>query len=88
VSIRLRYLRRLKIKLAVGMSSRFLWHILRLLVSFYAQRFAGEISNRTTLNDQVADVLAGRLAATVIDTFVYGLWMDISALECSSHFKV
>ncbi|MDF5739556.1 MULTISPECIES: NHLP family bacteriocin export ABC transporter peptidase/permease/ATPase subunit [unclassified Nostoc] len=76
--LRLRYLRRLKIKLAVGMSSRFLWHILRLPVSFYAQRFAGEISNRTTLNDQVADVLAGRLATTIIDTlmvFFYALVM-------------
>lgn len=65
--LRLRYLRRLKTKLAVGMSSRFLWHILRLPVSFYAQRFAGEISNRTSLNDQVADVLSGSLATTVID---------------------
>ncbi|UKO96706.1 NHLP family bacteriocin export ABC transporter peptidase/permease/ATPase subunit [Nostoc sp. UHCC 0870] len=65
--LRLKYLRRLKIKLAVGMSSRFLWHILRLPVSFYAQRFAGEISDRTTINDQVADVLSGRLATTVID---------------------
>ncbi|MHC5676382.1 NHLP family bacteriocin export ABC transporter peptidase/permease/ATPase subunit [Nostoc sp.] len=68
--LRLRYLRRLKIKLGVGMSSRFLWHILRLPVSFYAQRFAGEISNRTTLNDQVADVLAGQLATTIIDSFM------------------
>ncbi|MBC6430130.1 NHLP family bacteriocin export ABC transporter peptidase/permease/ATPase subunit [Nostoc sp. HG1] len=65
--LRLRYLRRLKVKLSVGMSSRFLWHILRLPVSFYAQRFAGEISNRASLNDQVADVLSGRLASTVID---------------------
>ncbi|KYC40649.1 NHLP family bacteriocin export ABC transporter peptidase/permease/ATPase subunit [Scytonema hofmannii PCC 7110] len=66
--LRLRYLRRLKIKLSVGMSSRFLWHILRLPVGFYAQRFAGEISNRTTLNDEVADVLSGKLATTGIDT--------------------
>ncbi|MBW4428465.1 MAG: NHLP family bacteriocin export ABC transporter peptidase/permease/ATPase subunit [Nostoc desertorum CM1-VF14] len=66
--LRLRYLRRLKIKLSVGMSSRFLWHILRLPVGFYAQRFAGEISNRTTLNDEVADVLSGKLATTIIDT--------------------
>lgn len=66
--LRLRYLRRLKIKLSVGMSSRFLWHILHLPVSFYAQRFAGEISDRTTLNDEVADVLSGKLATTAIDT--------------------
>ncbi len=75
---RLRYLRRLKIKLSVGMSSRFLWHILRLLVGFYAQRFAGEISNRTTLNDQVADILSGKLATTAIDAvmvFFYALIM-------------
>ena len=68
--LRLRYLRRLKVKLSVGMSSRFLWHILRLPVGFYAQRFAGEISNRTSLNDQVADVLSGKLASTVIDALM------------------
>jgi ATP-binding cassette, subfamily C, bacterial len=76
--LRLRYLRRLKVKLAVGMSSRFLWHILRLPESFYAQRFAGEISNRTSLNDYVADVLSGRLATTAIDVvmiFFYALVM-------------
>ena len=65
--LQLRYLRRLKIKLAVGMSGSFLWHILRLPIGFYAQRFAGEISDRTRLNDQVAEVLSGQLATTVID---------------------
>ncbi|WP_202895612.1 NHLP family bacteriocin export ABC transporter peptidase/permease/ATPase subunit [Iningainema tapete] len=65
--LRLRYLRRLKIKLALSMSSRFLWHVLRLPPSFYAQRFAGEISERISLNDQVADVLSGQLATTAID---------------------
>ena len=65
--LQLRYLRHLQIKLSVGMSSRFLWHILRLPVGFYAQRFAGEISNRAQLNTRVADVLSGQLAQTVID---------------------
>lgn len=76
--LRLRYLRRLKVKLSVGMSSRFLWHILRLPVGFYVQRFAGEISYRTHLNDQVAEVLSGRLATTVIDAVMvifYALFM-------------
>ena len=75
--LQLRYLRRLKIKLAVGMSSRFLWHILRLPTSFYAQRFAGEISNRTSLNDQVADILSGELATTVIDMVMLGFYIVI-----------
>jgi ATP-binding cassette subfamily C protein len=64
--LQLQYLRRLKIKLAVGMASRFVWHVLRLPTSFYAQRYAGEISSRVNLNDSVADVLSGRLATTVI----------------------
>ncbi len=66
--LRLRYLRKLRIKLAVGMSTRFLWHILRLPVKFYAQRYAGEVSNRVSLNNKVAQVLSGQLATTVIDT--------------------
>jgi NHLM bacteriocin system ABC transporter peptidase/ATP-binding protein len=64
--LQLQFLRRLKIKLAVGMSSRFLWHILRLPVSFYDQRFAGEISSRVRLNDNLANLLSGRLATTAI----------------------
>ncbi|MEO1375425.1 MAG: NHLP family bacteriocin export ABC transporter peptidase/permease/ATPase subunit, partial [Cyanobacteria bacterium J06635_10] len=63
-----RYLRKLKIKLSVGMTSRFFWHILRLPSSFYAQRFAGEIGNRVSINDKVGEILSGKLAITAIDT--------------------
>lgn len=65
-----RYLRQLKIKLGISMSSRFLWHILRLPASFYAQRFAGEISDRVQINDKVSDALSGQLATTAIDTIM------------------
>lgn len=61
------YLRKLRIKLAVGMSARFMWHILRLPVKFYAQRYAGEVSDRASFNNKVAQVLSGQLATTVID---------------------
>ncbi|MGK7914549.1 MAG: NHLP family bacteriocin export ABC transporter peptidase/permease/ATPase subunit, partial [Prochloraceae cyanobacterium] len=66
--LRLRYLRKLRIKLAVGMSANFLWHILRLPLRFYGQRYAGEISNRASLNNKVAQILSGQLATTAIDT--------------------
>lgn len=65
--LRLTYLRRLMLKLSVTTSGQFLWHILRLPVGFYAQRFAGEISSRVQLNDKVANLLSGTLAITVID---------------------
>ena len=66
VGLQLRYLRSLKVKLSVGMTSRFVWHVLRLPVEFYAQRFAGEISDRIEINDSVASVLSGRLTTTMI----------------------
>ena len=66
--LQLQLLRRLKIKLAMGMSSKFIWHLLHLPVSFYDQRFAGEISSRIQLNDRLANLLSGQLATTVIST--------------------
>lgn len=66
--MRLTYLRKLMLKLSASMSGAFFWHILRLPSSFYAQRYAGEISSRSQLNDKVANILSGRLATTVIDT--------------------
>jgi ATP-binding cassette subfamily C protein len=64
--LQLRYLRRLRLKLAVTLSSQFVWHVLRLPADFYAQRFSGEISNRIGLNNDVASVLSGRLTITLI----------------------
>jgi ATP-binding cassette, subfamily C, bacterial len=64
--IQLKFLRGMKVKLSMGMSSQFIWHILRLPVSFYDQRFAGEISSRIQLNDRLAQVLSGELATTAI----------------------
>ncbi len=72
--MQLKTLRKLLIKLSVTLSGQFLWHILRLPVGFYAQRFSGEISSRMELNDRVAEVLSGRLATTVIDTVMMGLY--------------
>ena len=74
----LRYLRRLKLKLGISMSGQFLWHVLRLPMKFYAQRFAGEVSNRVNFNDTVANTLSGQLATTSIDAImmlVYGIVM-------------
>ena len=76
--LRLTYLRKLMLKLSASLSGSFVWHILRLPTSFYAQRFAGEISSRSQLNDKVAEILSGRLATTIIDTVMilfYGLIM-------------
>ena len=64
--LQLQSLRRLKIELVVRMTSRFMWHLLRLPLGFYEQRFAGEISSRIQLNDSIANLLSGKLATTAI----------------------
>ena len=61
-----RYLTRLETKLALSTSSKFLWHVLRLPIDFFTQRFGGEIGMRVMINDRIAMLLSGELATTVI----------------------
>jgi ATP-binding cassette, subfamily C, bacterial len=78
--LRLTYLRKLLLKLSATLSGQFLWHILRLPIGFYAQRFVGEISNRVSLNEKVAEILSGRLATTVIDGVMMVVYFAIMLL--------
>ncbi|PZR59528.1 MAG: NHLP family bacteriocin export ABC transporter peptidase/permease/ATPase subunit [Candidatus Meridianibacter frigidus] len=63
------YLLRLKMKLAISMSANFVWHVLRLPMTFFAQRFSGDINFRISLNDQVAELLSAQLATNLISSF-------------------
>jgi ATP-binding cassette subfamily C protein len=68
--LQLRYLRELRTKLAIKLSGTFVWHVLRLPVGFFAQRFAGEISSRVALNNGIADAVSGQLATAIIDALM------------------
>lgn len=61
------HLRRMRLMLAIRLSSRFMWTLLRLPALFYTQRFSGEVAYRSRLNDKIADLLSGRLVQSCID---------------------
>ena len=63
------FLRKLIIKLSITMNSKFMWHLLRLPMKFYAQRFTGDISSRAALNDTTVQLLS-QVANTFIDTIM------------------
>jgi ATP-binding cassette, subfamily C, bacterial len=76
-AVQLGILRRLQMRLAVANSGRFVMHLLKLPASFYAQRHAGEVSSRIALNDNVAEVLSGRLATTAIDALMMFFYLAV-----------
>jgi NHLM bacteriocin system ABC transporter peptidase/ATP-binding protein len=57
-------------KLTLSDSSGFLWHVLRLPVAFFQQRFSGEIAMRVSFNEEVANTLTGEAATAVLDILV------------------
>ena len=69
---------RVETKLALSGSARFFWHILRLPIEFFSQRYTGDITFRIQVNDQVAQLLSGELATAFINLLLvvfYGLLM-------------
>ena len=72
--LQLRGLRRLKIKLALMMSTRYMRHLLSLPAVFYQQRYAGEVANRSALNDKLSNLLSGELAQTAISVVMMAFY--------------
>jgi NHLM bacteriocin system ABC transporter peptidase/ATP-binding protein len=69
-----RYLLRLNTKLALDMASGFFWHVLRLPMEFFTQRYAGDISFRVGLNDSIAQLLSGQLSGSLINIVGIGFY--------------
>ncbi len=70
-------LRRLMLALGTRSACRYVWHLLRLPMTFYGQRYAGEVANRLPMTQKVADLLSGKLAETVLSLLQVVLYLAI-----------
>jgi NHLM bacteriocin system ABC transporter peptidase/ATP-binding protein len=68
------YLLRIETRLGLLGAARFVRHLLRLPVGFFAHRQPAEIARRVAVNDQVAEVLSRDVAATVVNLLLVGFY--------------
>ena len=64
------YLLKIRGKLAIVANSVFLWHVLRLPMSFFSQRMPGEIAGRLRYNETIAETLIAKLAPLFLNFFL------------------
>lgn len=68
---------RFNIRLSVTMAAGFLRHALRLPLTFYAQRSAGDVSYRLELGGEVAKIVSGQLAPALLQVFTAVLYLGV-----------
>jgi len=61
-----RYLLLVQTKLSVSIAAGFFWHVLTVPISFYSQRYVGDVASRVQSCHTLANLLAGPLPTTVI----------------------
>lgn len=64
-------------KLAVSANASFLWHVLHLPMRFFAQRRPGDLANRQSLNDTVAQTLVEHLAPLLNEAVLLVVYLFI-----------
>ena len=57
---------RMQTAISISTASRVFWHLLRLPVEYYTQRYAGEVGSRVAISDRVARMVAGQLPGAVL----------------------
>ena len=61
------FLARMEAKLAIAATTRFFWHVAALPMTFFGQRYAGDLAGRVASNNTVAQLLSGELAVSAVN---------------------
>ena len=71
------YLVRIRGKIAVVSSSRFMRHLLHLPVGFYSQRMVGDLQQRQSSNESIAFALIGQIAPVIVNVVMLILYLVV-----------
>jgi len=75
-----RHLLLLRTQLAITSASQFFWHVLRVPVVFYTQRYVGDVASRVQACHQLASLLSGPLSSTLVNIFMIGFYLLVMLL--------
>ena len=76
-SLRSIYLLKIQGKMSVNSGMLFMWHVLRMPVEFFSQRYTGDISSRQDSNDTVARALCQKVAPIVLNLIMIGVYFCV-----------
>ena len=68
---------RMEAKLSLVASARFFWHVVTLPMTFFGQRFAGDIASRVASNDRVAQLISGEFATNAINALTMAIYAPV-----------
>ncbi len=71
------YLLKIRGKMSITSGTEFMWHVLRMPVEFFSQRFAGDISSRQSSNDTIADTICTTVAPIVLNVIMIVVYFAI-----------
>ena len=71
------YLLKIRGKMSITSGRQFMWHVLRMPVEFFSQRFAGDISSRQSSNDTIADTICNQVAPVVLNVIMIVIYFAI-----------
>jgi NHLM bacteriocin system ABC transporter peptidase/ATP-binding protein len=74
-----RALSNVETNVAVGSAGEYFWHVLRLPISFFARRHAGDVAGSVSANDGVAKLLAGEVATSLVQALLAGIYLVLMA---------
>lgn len=70
-------IRRIKGKMSVTSGAMFMWHVLRMPVEFFSQRFAGDIAARQGSNDEVANMICDKIAPIALNVIMIVVYFAV-----------